>query len=70
VTTRAPTARARVTELREALGAQMVLIRELSAQLQTLDRRLRSLEETSGLPIDLRDRPRRTVDPDPHLGRF
>jgi len=69
MTMKAATSRAIVAEMRETVGAQMVLIREQAAQIQTLDRRLRVLEDLSGTAIDLRDRPR-AVDADPHLGRF
>jgi hypothetical protein len=63
----AKTSRAIVTELRETVGAQMVLIRELSAQIQMVDRRLRSLEAAPAVEPDVL---RRAVDTDPHLGRF
>lgn len=63
----AKTSRAIVSELREAVGAQMVLIRELSEQIQICDRRIRSLETSS--PVEP-EALRRAVDADPHLGRF
>jgi hypothetical protein len=64
----AKTSRAIVSELREAVGAQMVLIRELSEQIQICDRRIRSLEAAQ--PIAIEEPLRRAVDADPHLGRF
>jgi hypothetical protein len=63
----AKTSRAIVTEMREAVGAQMILLRELSAQIQMIDRRVRSLEAAPPLESEAL---RRAVDADPHLGRF
>jgi hypothetical protein len=53
--------------MREAVAAQMILIRELSAQIQMVDRRLRAVEAA---PSALDEPLRRAVDSDPHLGRF
>jgi hypothetical protein len=63
----AGTSRAIVSEMRETLAAQMVLIRELSEQIQLCDRRIRSLEAAP--PVEP-EALRRAVDADPHLGRF
>jgi hypothetical protein len=63
----AKTSRALVREMRESVAAQMILIRELSEQIQICDRRIRSLETSS--PVEP-EALRRAVDADPHLGRF
>jgi hypothetical protein len=67
MTMHAKTSRAIVTQMREAVAAQMILIRELSAQIQMVDRRLRAVEAA---PSALDEPLRRAVDSDPHLGRF